>query len=209
MSGPWVHRPEIREEFDMKFIPVLGVLSVAATMGLAFPAVAQDNSNMSADELRQLFQKQKTRGLMITPGTAPTAAGTPAVADSATPAATADATYVELPQAEQVNIQIHFDFDSAALKASEKPKLAALCEAMKTSDVKLFKIVGHTDSSGSATYNEHLSLLRAEEVKRSLVSDCGIDAAKLEAVGVGEAHPFDEANPRADVNRRVEFQALS
>jgi len=26
---------------------------------------------------------------------------------------------------------------------------------------------------------------------------------------VGEAYPFDEADPRADANRRVEFQVMS
>jgi outer membrane protein OmpA-like peptidoglycan-associated protein len=41
-----------------------------------------------------------------------------------------------------------------------------------------------------------------------MVSDCGIDANRLEAVGLGESAPFDATDPRADVNRRVEFQAL-
>lgn len=186
---------------------LLGSFSVALALGLAVPAAAQDNSAMSPDELKALFQKQKTRGLIITPGTAPAAPADGAATEAA--AAPADGTYVELDKAEQVNIQIQFDFDSASLNASEKPKLASLCEAMKGSDVKLFRIVGHTDSAGTAQYNERLSLLRAQEVKRFLVGDCGVEATRLEAVGVGEAHPFDAENPRADVNRRVEFQALS
>lgn len=79
---------------------------------------------------------------------------------------------------------------------------------MKAVDVQLFQIVGHTDSSGSASYNENLSLLRAKEVKRHLVSECGIPETRLEAVGMGESVPFNAADPRSDENRRVEFQAL-
>jgi OOP family OmpA-OmpF porin len=189
----------------MKFGPVLGTVCVALT--LAMPAAAQDSSNLSAEELRELFQKQKTRGLIITPGTEATAPeGT---AGETTDVAAANPDLVSLPVEEQVNIQIRFDFDSAALKDEEKPKLVALCEAMKSVDVQLFRIVGHTDSSGTDQYNQALSLLRAEEVKRHLVSECGIDGARLEAVGAGEAQPFDANDPRADANRRVEFQALS
>lgn len=184
------------------------ICGAALAMVLGLPAAAQDASGKTAEELREIFAKQKTRGLIITPGTE---SGTPGGGTEVAASSEADAsvTYVELDKAEQVNIQIQFDFDSAALKDDEKPKLAALCEAMKTADVQLFRIVGHTDASGTDAYNQRLSLLRAEEVKRHLVSDCGLEPARLEAVGVGEAHPFDADNPRADENRRVEFQALS
>ena len=80
---------------------------------------------------------------------------------------------------------------------------------MKAEDTGVFQVVGHTDSSGSASYNERLSQLRAEEVKRFLVNDCGIADTRLQAVGVGEEFPFNKDNTRADENRRVEFQALS
>ena len=116
--------------------------------------------------------------------------------------------YVAVDKADQVNVKISFDFDSAALREDEKPKLAGLCEAMKAVDVAVFQIIGHTDSSGSALYNENLSLLRAQEVKRHMVASCGIDASRLRAIGLGESAPFDPSDPRSDANRRVEFQAL-
>jgi outer membrane protein OmpA-like peptidoglycan-associated protein len=40
------------------------------------------------------------------------------------------------------------------------------------------------------------------------VDDCGVDPSRLEAIGAGEDFPFNAQNPRADENRRVEFQAL-
>lgn len=181
---------------------------VALVSGI--PAVAQssDASDMSADQLKTIFQKQKTRGLVIAPSSNATpAAATTADVQQAQPAA--PATLVELPPEEQVNIQISFDFDSSALRPDQKPKLATLCEVLKTIDIQVFRIVGHTDASGSDSYNQQLSQLRAEEVKRHLVSDCGIAPERLEAVGAGEQYPYDKDNPNADVNRRVEFQALS
>ncbi|MCF6306096.1 MAG: OmpA family protein [Rhodobacteraceae bacterium] len=69
-----------------------------------------------------------------------------------------------------------------------------------------YQIIGHTDASGSASYNLTLSQARADEVVRYMVRECGIDAALLEAVGMGEGRLKDTGNPRADANRRVEIQ---
>ena len=109
----------------------------------------------------------------------------------------------------QVNIQISFDFDSAALRDDQASKLVTMCNAMKQLDIPQFRIIGHTDSAGAADYNDNLSLLRAEEVRRKLIADCGIAPERLQAIGVGQRYPANAANPRADENRRVEFQAVS
>lgn len=119
------------------------------------------------------------------------------------------ATLVKMPADLGVNIRIEFAFDSAALDEAQKPKLAKLCNVMKASDIKLFRIIGHTDASGTDDYNERLSRLRAEEVQRFFINDCGIEAGRLEAVGLGERFLLEDADPDSDQNRRVEFQALS
>lgn len=114
-----------------------------------------------------------------------------------------------LPEELQVNVRITFDYDSASIKSDQVPVIEQMCRVIKASDIKLFRIMGHTDSAGSDEYNEKLSLLRAQEVKRRLVSDCGIDEARLQAMGLGERFLFDKTNPKAADNRRVEFQAMS
>ena len=167
---------------------------------------AQDDSNLTAEELAERFQAQSeqlTRGLVIAPSSAEPAS------DAAAAALPEDTTYVAVDPAAQVNIQIEFAFDSAAIGAGQEAKLSTLCEVMKASDIPAFKIIGHTDASGTESYNQNLSKLRAEEVKRHLVEDCGIAPAKLLAEGVGEAFPADAGDPRADANRRVEFQVGS
>jgi OmpA-OmpF porin, OOP family len=119
------------------------------------------------------------------------------------------ATLVKMPADLGVNVSIEFAFDSAALDDAQKPKLQKLCNVMKKADIDLFRIIGHTDASGSDDYNERLSRLRAEEVQRFFVNDCGIAPTRLEAVGLGERFLIDGTDPDSDENRRVEFQALS
>ena len=116
------------------------------------------------------------------PATAETAAdgttsGTTEVASTASGTATETvvketetATLVKMPEDLGVNIRIEFAFDSAALDEAQKPKLAKLCNVMKGSDIQLFRIIGHTDASGTDDYNERLSRLRAEEVQRFFIN---------------------------------------
>lgn len=192
------------------------IYRMVAILAFGFWAAAQDEhaahaqsastTEMTQEEMMQAFQKQKTRGLVIAPTSQSTSASTETTTASV---ANAPADIATIPVDEQVNINISFDFDSAALREDQKPKLITLCNAVTAADVQVLRIVGHTDSSGSASYNRRLSKLRAEEVKRVLASECGLPLDMLEATGVGEDHPFDAADPRADVNRRVEFQALS
>jgi outer membrane protein OmpA-like peptidoglycan-associated protein len=192
--------------------------------GIASPVFSQSTaeSALSVEEMAANFKKQKTRGLALVTPTAKvtntstteiTATDTTATAKIAEPTLTSiavdDIAIAIVPKSEQVNINISFDFDSAALRPDQAPKLVTLCSALIAADVKSIRILGHTDSSGSAQYNERLSKLRAVEVKRHLANDCDIAPERMEAVGVGERIPFDPENPRADANRRVEFQALS
>jgi OOP family OmpA-OmpF porin len=177
------------------------VTALSGLIGFGTPVLAQDAGEMSADEIRERFDTQKTRGLMIaTPAE-------PVVPGAVVPVPVVQQTAI--PKDEQVNINISFDFDSAALREDQKPKLANLCTALKAADVQMVRILGHTDASGSAEYNQRLSKLRAEEVKRFLASDCGFPNERMEAQGAGEQFLYDPNDPKADVNRRVEFQALS
>lgn len=196
----------------MSYIQSRFVIAVAVTlaMPLATKTYAQDATagEMTADEITKAFEKQKTRGLVLVPSESSDQTDAETPGTTVTANTTAETGYNEVEKSDQVNIKITFDFDSATLRDDQKPQLATLCQVMQSVDVQLFQIVGHTDSSGSASYNENLSLLRAKEVKRHLVNECGIAETRLEAIGMGETVPFDPNDPRSDENRRVEFQAL-
>jgi outer membrane protein OmpA-like peptidoglycan-associated protein len=211
----------------MKLTKIFAAATLAGVFALTAPfATPSFAGDLTAEEITNAFNKQKTRGLVVgdqkTRGLKPAGqSGTRGLVivptteqggsdDSASvSSASVQAAYSAVAKEDQVNVQISFDFDSAALRNDQKPKLATLCQVMQSIDVAQFQIIGHTDAKGSADYNERLSLLRAQEVKRHLVDDCGIDGARLQAVGLGEQAPLDPSDPRAEENRRVEFQALS
>ncbi|PWJ16546.1 OmpA family protein [Jannaschia seohaensis] len=158
-----------------------------------------------------------TRGLELVTvdGAAPAVSATETAtvaADEAQPPAADEVTpvvFAKLDPSLQVNLQISFAFDSAAIEPSQKPTLDTMCEVIQGSDLERIRIVGHTDSAGTEAYNERLSTLRAREVARYFVDECGIAPERLETTGMGERFPLDGSDPAADENRRVEFQALS
>lgn len=181
------------------------IMTCVVAVIAAAPAAAentQDPGTYSADQIERIFKKQRTRGIATLP--AAQATGTTAHAADVV----REAQYVAVDREEQINIRISFDFDSDVLRRDQAAMLDTLCGVMRRVDVNLFQIIGHTDGSGSQAYNLTLSERRARAVKRHLVSDCGIPAARLQVIGVGERALFNPDNPLADENRRVEFQAL-
>jgi outer membrane protein OmpA-like peptidoglycan-associated protein len=167
---------------------------------------------VTADDVQIATEVEKTEPAATEPAIDTSATSEVAVNESATETVVKEAesaTLVKMPEDLGVNIRIEFAFDSAALDEAQKPKLSKLCNVMKSSDIQLFRIIGHTDASGTDDYNERLSRLRAEEVQRFFINDCGIEASRLEAVGLGERFLLENTDPDSDQNRRVEFQALS
>jgi outer membrane protein OmpA-like peptidoglycan-associated protein len=112
---------------------------------------------------------------------------------------------VKPEEAPSMNLNINFEFDSAALTSDGKVLVGNLGRALK--DPRLagqkFIIEGHTDGKGSDTYNMALSQKRAETVKKELIAQHGADASRLEAIGYGETQLLDKANAESWVNRRV------
>ena len=101
-----------------------------------------------------------------------------------------------------------FDFDSDVLKEDGKVALHELGDAIKAKGAKVIDIdiIGHTDSTGPADYNQGLSERRAQAVADYIISE-GIDAAIIDVSGEGENNPIasnDTAEGRAQ-NRRVDI----
>ena len=73
----------------------------------------------------------------------------------------------------------------------------------------MIEIQGHTDSGGSAAFNESLSLRRAEAVRDYLVAQ-GVPIRRLRAVGYGERFPIaSNSTPEGQAeNRRVEVHRI-
>lgn len=116
---------------------------------------------------------------------------------------TGESLIVTLPQ------DILFATDSTALRADLQADLGALARNLQDYPNSTVQVIGHTDNVGSATYNEDLSLRRANGVANVLISR-GVSTARITTIGLGENQPVATnltAEGRAQ-NRRVEIVIL-
>lgn len=107
----------------------------------------------------------------------------------------------------RANVDVFFNSGSDVIRPEAYPVLDIIAESLKREppDVSLF-VAGHTDSRGSAAYNYHLGLKRAQAVAEALVRR-GVYQANVYRISFGEAVPVASnatAEGRAR-NRRVEF----
>lgn len=82
-----------------------------------------------------------------------------------------------------------FGFDRSEVRPEGRAALDRFAKEVDGTRYDEITVEGHTDRLGSPAYNQALSARRAESVKAYLVSSGGIDAAKVSAVGKGEAAP--------------------
>ena len=80
--------------------------------------------------------------------------------------------------------RVFFDFNSAALSGEARRTIADAAEAIKLVPETRVQVVGNTDNVGSASYNEALSLLRANAVADELERN-GVDRRDMVIVGRG------------------------
>ncbi|OAP34596.1 hypothetical protein AU381_25060 [Sinorhizobium glycinis] len=183
---------------DAAATPVAIEAAGEAKVTPASPPAAQTQSIQSAPDESEVAQPPATAAKEPSPSSAVSAETT-----------TDPQIYWKLPPSDQINVRVNFAFDSAAIAMDQKPALRQLCGIMKEMDIKLVRVIGHTDAVGGTAYNQQLSMLRAKEVTRFFADECHIALERLEAVGVGEQFLLNSENPKADENRRVEFQAVS
>lgn len=101
---------------------------------------------------------------------------------------------------------ITFAFDDATLNSSFKPTLDKLAATMNEYNQNTVTIAGHTDSKGSASYNQGLSRDRAYAVANYLTAR-GVASNRINVVAYGESRPIGNNNTESgrQQNRRVEL----
>lgn len=108
-----------------------------------------------------------------------------------------------------------FAFDSAALTPAGKAELDKNIKIMNDNPKLKVRIAGYSSASGTAEYNQALSERRADSVVSYIVTEGGIDPARLDSIGYGETRPSTYEKIPSDVdsnaaksNMRVLFEVM-
>ncbi|MCF6330728.1 MAG: OmpA family protein [Sulfurimonas sp.] len=108
-----------------------------------------------------------------------------------------------------VNLNINFENNSFNVETTSDANIQKFADFLITYTTYSAKIIGYTDSRGSAIYNQKLSENRASVVKDILIKK-GVPADRISSIGMGEVNPVaDNASSegRAE-NRRIEAELI-
>lgn len=105
-----------------------------------------------------------------------------------------------------VKNDVLFDTGSAGLRSASRSALREMADVFDKYPNTTIAVQGHTDSVGSASYNQRLSERRAESVA-SYLEQLGVRGSRIDAVGYGESSPRASNNSASgrQQNRRVEI----
>jgi outer membrane protein OmpA-like peptidoglycan-associated protein len=108
---------------------------------------------------------------------------------------------------DRMTLKVNFDFNKSEIRKQDTAKLQKAIDFVKKYPGARVMLEGHTDSIGTKEYNQRLSEMRAESVKRYLVENSAVDGTMIRTVGYGESRPVDsnETEEGRSKNRRVEI----
>jgi len=126
--------------------------------------------------------------------------------EQSVPLVKAEAMASSLQTQGHVALYLSFDTDSDVIKSASKPVVEEIVKLLRSDDNLQLNIEGHTDNVGSAEHNKTLSLARARAVVKE-ITDKGIAAARLNAIGLGAEKPLQDNTTEQGraKNRRVEL----
>lgn len=107
----------------------------------------------------------------------------------------------------KTTLKINFATNSADVRDDSIFRITKFADFLLANKGSTVKIIGHTDSVGSASHNLSLSMRRANRVLNELVNR-GVSSSRLEAVGLGESMPIasNETVSGKARNRRIEAE---
>ena len=105
-----------------------------------------------------------------------------------------------------VKNDVLFDFNSSALRSTSRTALHEMASVFEKYADTTISVQGHTDSVGTASYNERLSQRRANSVA-GYIESLGVRSGRVETLGYGEsqARATNSTASGRQLNRRVEI----
>lgn len=185
--------------------PIPPVVGLSLTAEYRFYALAGDRFNVNTSggsgagafsfksSTTDNYNHSLLLGLRYAFNVAPPPVAAPAV--PAVPQALAARTYL-----------VFFDWDRSDLTDRARQIIAEAAQAATRVQVTRIEVSGHTDTTGTARYNQGLSVRRAQTVAAELVR-LGVPPASISTQGYGFTKPLVSTGPgvREPQNRRVEI----
>jgi peptidoglycan-associated lipoprotein len=115
------------------------------------------------------------------------------------------------PDAETLKADsVYFAYDSAEIRSSEKSKVEAVAEYMKSHPEVALRVEGNCDERGTEEYNRALGDRRALKAREELAG-LGADASRIVTISYGKDRPVDTADTDEahSKNRRDDFIVLT
>jgi OmpA-OmpF porin, OOP family len=110
------------------------------------------------------------------------------------------------PPPPEHNFTVFFDWDRANITPEANQIVEAAAATYKSGPPVSVQVIGHTDTSGSAAYNQKLSVRRAQNVANAL-AQAGMPQSAMNVSGVGQ-NDLKVPTPdgvREPQNRRTEI----
>jgi outer membrane protein OmpA-like peptidoglycan-associated protein len=132
--------------------------------------------------------------------------------DSVLDASTGPQENVAIRRPSRLNLEIHFQKNSADLSAESRHGLDQLGTVLAQDHLDTrFVVGGHTDLDGDPSVNRPLSQARAEAARGYLIERHAIDPERLQARGYGASEPLRKVEQSAQdksYNRRVDLRPI-
>ncbi len=204
-EGAFAYQAILGAAFPISAVPGLALTLEYRFLGLAgdrtynyqyMQGATPANGGNIATRASIKFEDDYNHSVMVGVRYAFNAAPPPVIAPIVTPVApTAARTYL-----------VFFDWDRADLTDRARQIIAEAASATTKVQVTRIEVQGHTDTSGTARYNQGLSVRRAQNVAAELVR-LGVPRAAITTQGFGFSRPLVATGPgvREPQNRRVEI----
>ena len=204
-QGSFSYMGAVGVTFPIASVPGLGVTLEYRFMGLASTPKFQLSATEKFAGVRfraqapvnfgPLYDNIVTLGLRYQWNNPQPVPPAPAPAPMAAPAPAPAKTYL-----------VFFDWDKASLTPRATDIIAQAASDSKTQQTTTIAVNGYTDTSGTPTYNQGLSVRRANAVAAQLVAD-GVPSSEITAQGFGENDLLVATGPgvREPQNRRVQI----
>jgi len=102
---------------------------------------------------------------------------------------------------------VTFDYDSATVRPGLHSEIDRISNVLIKYPQTVIRVEGHTDNTGSESYNMDLSQRRADSVQNLIVQQ-GVSSTRIETMPYGESMPIADNSTEAGraMNRRVEIK---